>query len=381
MSGGAGVLFAAWGSLGDLHPTLAMAVELKRRGHAPAVATLPQHRAAVTDAGLAFFPLRPALPDDGLLRRLTQGGRAGLQRLWHKLILPALRDACDDLTAAVAAMADCRLLVSHPLTPAVRLVAERLGLPWLATVLRPAGLEADAPRRPAWLPDWLRRLRSPEPPQGCPPRGVLALFPPELCPPRPDHPPATRWVGFPCLRGGEPLPAAVLDFLDHGQPPLVFCLGAGSDACHAAALAAMRLGRRAVLLTGGGAVGVPLPASLLSLPQAAHDLLLPRAAAVIHHGGLGTTAQALRAGKPQLILPRGAEADDLARRCRGLGVAQVLDGSPPPPRRLAAALAGLLADAVLARQASTFGEALAHRDGAAAAADVVEPLLAAASLP
>lgn len=382
------MLLAAWGPVGEVRPTLAMALELQRRGHAPAVATAPQHRAAVTDAGLAFYPLRPALPEDGLLRRLSQDGRDGLQHLWHKLILPALHDACDDLMAAVAAVANCRLLVSHPLTPAVRLVAERLGLPWLATVLRPSGLEPIQGHVLHWLPHWLGPLlgQRPEPPPRCPPQGVLALFPPELCPPRPDHPPATRWTGFPCFPADEPLAAEVVDFLDHGQPPLVFSLGTGSDACHTAALAALRLGRRAVLLTGGEPVGVPLPASMLSLPQAGHDLLLPRAAAVIHHGDLDTTTQALCAGRPQLILPRGADSRDLARRCRGLGVARVLDGQvfggrPPSPRRLAATLAELLADAGIARQAGAFGQVLAHRDGATAAADAIEQLLAAASHP
>lgn len=416
----AGILFATWGSLGDVHPTLAIAGELRRRGHAPAVATLAMHRDAVTAAGLEFFPLRPEVPSDApsvrrLVARLFDRWN-GPRHLWSKLVLPALRDAYDDLMAAVSAMADCRLLVSHPLTPAVRLVAEKLGLPWLATVLQPAGLlsvfdppavppldriQPWAARHPALARlllrlgraatrDWGRQVSRVRRDVGLPPceanpalegqyspHGVLALFPPELCPPRPDHPPATLWTGLPLYHGGETPPAELLDFLDHGQAPLLFTLGSSAvwvagDFFRSAALAAQRLGRRALLLTGGETVGVPLPASMMALPYAPHGLVMPRAAAVVHHGGVGTTAQALRAGKPQLIVPHGLDQPDNARRCCALGVAQVLDRRKVTPRRLADHLAGLLDDDALARRAADFGERLAQRDGASEAADAIE---------
>lgn len=415
----AGVLFAAWGSLGDLHPSLAIAAELRRRGHRPAIATLSLHREAVDRAGFDFFPLRPQPPaDPQAVRQLVTRlfGAGGPAYAWTRLVLPALRDAYDDLMAAAQAMTDCRLLVAHPLTPAVRLVAERLGLPWLASVLQPAGLVSahDLPAVPPLvglhpllarhpglarlvirlgrltMRGWGRRVDAVRRDVGLPargenpaiegymsPHGVLAMFPEILCPPQPDHPPNTVWTGFPLYRGdAATLPGELSDFLDAGQPPILFTLGSSAvwtagDFHRNAVLAARKLGRRALLLTGGQPVGVPLPASMMAVPYAPHALVMPRAALVVHHGGIGTAAQALLAGKPQLIVPFGMDQPDNARRCRALGVAGVLPRSRATPDRLAGALARVLDDPAPGLRATELGERLRRVDGAAAAADVI----------
>jgi rhamnosyltransferase subunit B len=118
-----------------------------------------------------------------------------------------------------------------------------------------------------------------------------------------------------------------------------------------------------------------LPANVFAAGYVPHSLVFPHAEAIIHHGGVGTTAQALRAGKPQLITPfAGDQPDNAMRMCR-LGVARQLAPNAYVPRRAAADLAELTRDSGVRLRASQIGRSVAAERGAEVAADLIEALL------
>lgn len=211
---------------------------------------------------------------------------------------------------------------------------------------------------------------------------MAALFPETFRLPGAELPPGTVAAGFVFYDGAahRPAPVELTDFLDSGAAPVVFTLGVeaarhAGDFFRVGIAAAERLGRRAVVLVGDHAtLGTPPSAGTAVVAYAPHGMLLPRAAAVVHHGGIGTAAQALRAGKPQLIVPFGGDQGDIARLCRSHGVAEVLERRHYRVGTVAKALSRLLADEATARRAAVLSRELA-RDGARRAADAVETVL------
>jgi UDP:flavonoid glycosyltransferase YjiC (YdhE family) len=111
------------------------------------------------------------------------------------------------------------------------------------------------------------------------------------------------------------------------------------------------------------------------MPYAPHARLFPRAAAIVHQGGIGTTARALASGRPSLVVPYSHDQPDNAARCRRLGVALTLARDRYRADRAARALAALPADGAMARRAAALAAALASERGAAVAADAIEAAL------
>ena len=133
------ILMATLGSLGDLHPTLALGLELQARGHDVTVASTGFYREKVEDLGLEFRSLRPNWdPTDQDLIAQCEDLKSGPEVLFRKLVLPQLRDTYEDLLAASEGgdlMAD--LMIAGELVFAAPLVAEKLGLRWVSEILSP----------------------------------------------------------------------------------------------------------------------------------------------------------------------------------------------------------------------------------------------------
>lgn len=408
-------LLATAGSLGDLHPYIAVARALIERGHRATIATAEDHRNAIEAAGVDLAPIRPSAADFGdyqaLVARLFDA-RRGPEYLWREVVVPHLRSAYEDLSRA-ADGAD--LLVSHPLTVTLPLVAQRRGLPWVATVLAPLSFMS------AWNPPvlapapWLRKLRAlgPTPYRlvfdllkrsvrsweaplrelrreiGLPaardlamfegqfsPLRNLALFDPQLARPQPDWPANVRVCGAAIYDGAAPdatLLHEVERFLAEGEPPIVFALGSSAvwiagDFWDRAAAAAEQLGRRAMLVTGP-ATPANLPPGVRAFPYLPYSTVFPRAVAVVHQAGIGTLAQAMRAGPPQLIVPVAFDQPDNAHRAAALGIARIVPFKRATASRLASELAKLLEQPSYAREARAVAEALTTVDGAGCAAE------------
>ncbi len=425
------ILFTTLGSLGDLHPYLALGQELQRRGHGVGIATLALFQDRVEAAGLTFHLLRGTTmeqPTPALMRRVLHS-RAGVRYIVRELVAPAIRTAYAD-TLAAAQGAD--LLVAHPLTFATRLVAERLRLPWLSTQLAPTGLPSayDPPLLPGlgWLrrvgagprvyravlrfADWQTRLwlRPVDalreelglPDRGNPlfagghsPHGVLALFSPLLAQPQPDWPAQVTVTGFPFFAQTGAVDAALEKWLAAGPAPVIFTLGSSAVMApglfFAESMAAARRLRVRALLVGHAphrAVNPAEPGALavggsvldndpdmFAAPYASYAATFPRGAVVVHQGGVGTTAEALRAGRPMLVVPFGVDQPDNAARVERLGVARVLRRGRYRAERVAAALQVLLEDAAYQSRAAQAGLMVRGEDGAGVAAGAIEAVL------
>lgn len=419
------IVLATFGSFGDLHPYLAVALALKARGHRAVIATSALYREKVLATGLDFAALRPDLPAPGsdpeLIRRLMDPAR-GTERIVREVFMPAVRPMFEDLLTACAG-AD--VLVSHPLVyPAPVVVAKTPGLRWASSHLAPIGFLSahDPPVLPPF--PWSERLRPLGPAfhralfglakrasdpwakplaelraeHGLPsipalmfdgahsPALVLAMFSAHFAAVQPDWPPQTRATGFPFydrLNDDAGLSPELARFLDAGPPPVVFTLGTSAVQTagdfFAESLAAVEtLGRRAVLLVGNdprNRPARPVPDNVILADYAPYSELFPRAAAVVHQGGIGTTSQALRAGVPALVVPFSHDQPDNAARVRRLGVGRVLPRTRYRAKRVAEELSTLLGSEACAQAARELGERIHQENGAETAAQIIEGLL------
>jgi UDP:flavonoid glycosyltransferase YjiC (YdhE family) len=415
------ILLATFGSLGDLHPYIAVGRALKARGHIARIATSSDYRAAVEAEGLEFAPVAPSLAGLGTPQELAQrvsDPLLGTRVLVQELLMPHLRESHRQLCEAAA---DADLLLSHPLTFMLQVVAAQLRKPWLSTVLAPASfISRDDP--PAMAPinslqiarrlgPWMyrplmhmirRTVRGWEQPLhdyrrelGLPasdkvmvfdgqfsPMGTLALFDAALMRPQPDWPPHTRICGA-ALHDGAVADPQVLGqlraFLAAGDPPIVFALGSSAvwlagGFWSAAIEAARQLGRRAILVTGATQLA-RLPASVGAFGYLPYSQVFPHACAVVHQAGIGTLSQALRAGRPQLITPVFFDQPDNAARTVRLGVARSLPFRRVTAARLVRQLRPLLARPTYANAARDLATRLNSIDGAAVAAAYISEAL------
>jgi UDP:flavonoid glycosyltransferase YjiC (YdhE family) len=190
-------------------------------------------------------------------------------------------------------------------------------------------------------------------------------------------------VGFPFFDshsgGPEVLGPALTEFLEEGPPPIVFTLGTFAvlgpgDFYARAAEVARALGRRAVLLTGEAAAP-RADGDIFRCGYVPHSLLFPRAAVIVHHGGVGTTGQALRAGKPQLIVPHMGDQHDHAHRIERLGVGLSLKARQFAIRRAVPRINRLLDQPSYREQACRVGRIVAQERGADNAAAAIADLL------
>jgi len=412
------------GTFGDINPLIAIALELKRRGHQPVMAVPAVYGPKIVPLGLEFHPIRPDLdPHNTLLAEMVYDVRKGTERGLREFLFPALRETYADLTAAVTTPARADLMLLGELNYAGPIVAEMTGIPWASYVLAPLSFFSayDPPVLPMYprlaradkaVPGMgrvIRRLarfvsrRWPQPVYDLrrelglergpnplfdakhSPGLVLALFSRVLGQEQPDWPPNTRITGF-CFydadAGNAALPEHLEKFLLAGPPPLVFTLGsaavlAAGKFYEFGAKAAERLGLRAVLLIGSDDRNRPrhkLPSTICVAEYAPYSALFSRASIIIHQGGVGTTAQCLRAGKPMLIMPYSHDQPDNARRMRRLKVARILQRTYFTPLRVVRKLRLLLENPLYARRAQQVALRVRTEDGVATACNALEEL-------
>jgi len=187
------------------------------------------------------------------------------------------------------------------------------------------------------------------------PQGVLGLFPDWFAPPQSDWPSQLSLTGFPLFdeAGFHEMDAGLQDFLAAGEAPVVFTPGStmleGQTFFLTAMQALRKLGRRGIFLTKDAQQVPPLPPEILLRPYVPMSTLLPRSAALVHHGGIGTTALAFAAGIPQLATPFAHDQFDNSARLERLGCGVRLD-APAQAQPLTEALQHLLESPEVAAQ-------------------------------
>jgi rhamnosyltransferase subunit B len=409
------IVFCTFGSLGDIHPVLSLAREMKRRGHSPVIAANAVYCQFIESEGVAFRPVRPDVDvsDPAILRR-AMDRRNGARYIFGELILPRIRETYED-TAAVAKDAD--MIVTHPVTLAALLLARKSGIPWTSIALSPVSLfsiydppvftgvpfaEKLATFGPAFQRVFLKTMaflfepiwkpfRTLEKDLGLPllpnaliwpPQSnlVLGLFSPVLGPPQRDWPSNAHATGFPFFEHGNGNSAELQQFLDAGEPPIVFTLGSAAVGAAGgffkqSAEAAHSLGQRAVPLVGRDPRNQPLgklPPGIIAVPYAPHAAVFPRASVVVHQGGIGTTGEAMCAGRPMLVVPYSHDQPDHAARLRRLGVARSIPRERYNSAIVAREIAALLRDKSYAERAADIGARVRAETGLAKACDLLE---------
>ena len=419
------ILILTYGTRGDVQPFIALARALDAAGHHTVLAIPTAFASLAKPYGVRVFPTdngdMPLLqrPD---VRAAMETGFDSVQRIRQitavtrrSLMVPLLRD----MAAAAAEGAD---LVVHPPSNPAHHLAELLGVPSVFVGLQPVWVPTRQFANPSlnaipWLPplpqvlnratyamrwkpfpglasSWRRHLL------GLPrrrgqhnmlrqadgrPTTVLHAFSRHLLPAPTDYPHWVHTIGswhLPAAPDWTP-PQRLTDFLAAGDPPVSigFSSMVGADPHRTGCIvieATRQAGVRAVLLTGwGGIQADQLGDDVLLLDQVPFDWLFPRMAAIVHHGGSGTTAEALASGRPQVVCPFLLTEDQLfwAHRLHAVGVA----GAPIPQSKLtvdglAAAIRGALTDRAMIARAQQLGEQVRSENGLARAVEILETL-------
>jgi rhamnosyltransferase subunit B len=419
------ILINTFGSLGDVHPYIALARGLIARGHGVTIATSAGYGSRIERTGVAFHPVRPDLEDFGPIAEVARrvyDPRAGSEYIIRHLLLPRLADTFDDLQAAVPGT---DLLLTHALSYAGHLLARSRRIPWLSTILSPmVFLSAyDPPILPPapWLQSlfrlsppvyrgvfralkattrsWSQPIRDLVRARGLPPQeedplfegqfspyGTLAMFSSLMAVAQRDWPAHTHITGFAMHDEGEPSGIArerLHAFLAAGPAPLVFTLGSSAiydarDFYRDSVQIAQRLGRRALLLTGDvpeNARLPELPADILAVDYVPYSEVFAHAAAIVHQGGIGTLAQGLHAGRPMLVVPFSHDQPDNAERAQRLGVARTLRRARFSVQSACAQIEVLLSEQRYVDACRRVQQALRKEDGVGAACDRIEQVL------
>ena len=398
------VLITTWGSLGDINPYLAVAQELNKRNATVTIACNTHHQALIESKGHTFLAIRPHFIADAQFTRKAMDEYTGGRYLLRDFLMPAIRESYTDTLAAIPGH---DVLVSHIATFGAPLAARATGIPWVSTVLAPVsffsqqdpsvltvGLRGLRQRSPAvtrivnslskrYVNRWAAPIRRLQAELGQPstrspifegqhsPLSVIGLFSRHFAAPQSDWPAQAIATGFP-LSPAAILPPAIEQFLASGPPPIVFTLGSSAVLTPGKFFQlAQELRYRAILVAGPEAADIPSTPDVLAVEYAPHSAVFPHAAAIVHQAGIGTTAEALRSGKPSLIVPFAHDQPDNAARCERLGVARVLGRGQLSAKSLKRELDLLLANAAYKSAALEFASKIQREDGAAEAARLI----------
>ena len=420
------IVLTTIGSFGDLHPKIAIALELQKRGHDVVFATHKEYQDKIEALGFEFHRMRPdntALNDPQEMARMMDL-KTGTEYVIKNWVCANLRETYTDL---MDSSKGADFIVAGEGVVAARLVAEKLKIPWAFAVLQPAsflsvydpsvlpvlpflarlrGLGSLANRGIIHLSkvlskSWaepihqLRRELELPPLAGNPfiddkysPYLVLALFSSVFAKPQPDWAKNTVLTGFAFYDGSESateLAPELQQFLDGGDPPIVFTLGSAAVMApgrfyQESVQATKQLNRRAVLLMGKNTPPKDLPENIFATSYVPYSQIFSRACAIVHQGGIGTTAQALRTGCPTLVMPYSHDQPDNAARVERLGTSRTIPRKQYTAKRVARQLYELLENPHYAAKASAVGGAIRADNGVDVACDAIETQLQAAAI-
>ena len=402
------------GSGGDVHPYIGLGRALQARGHAVILFGAEPQREVVQRNGIEFVATVTAEEYHAAIMNpdLFHPHR-GLGTVLN-MIEPALDRSIQMLEERY--VPGETMLVGHPLSFYARILEDQHQIPAATIHLAPSSIRSahqvpalppgiDISRLPLFLKQafwYLIDWRAVDPliapvinqrrtARGLPPvkrifqdwvnspQMVIGLFPDWFGPRQPDWPAGFHHASFPLWddAGGDHMDLELTAFLDAGSPPVVATPGTANRHATsyfaAVARACENLGLRAVFLTGYPEQLPPnLPGTTMVRKYIPFSEILPRAAAFIHHGGIGSLAQGFAAGVPQLIMPMAFDQPDNALRATRLGVARWLSPAKFTPERVAQKLNELIGHAPIKRAAATWRDHLRESNGIATACDLLE---------
>ncbi|MEK6701871.1 MAG: glycosyltransferase [Planctomycetota bacterium] len=416
------VLLASVGSHGDINPFIAIGRALAARGHDAVLMANPYYKGQIEEAGagLRFAPMGEFL-DLKLLHQSHPDIMHPRKGFWA--VLGMIRDGARDAFTSITEMATGGwvpdVIVHHHICLGAAWAAERLGVARAATVLAPAMwlAHADTSCMYSWMPlkqaavfRWLmlaaarpamrllidRPLHSVRRELGLPPaRNLyvsatlegelnLGMWSPTLREPfgiAGGDPPEGVVCGFPWHDRHDEQESSsdeVERFLKEGEPPILFSLGTAAvhvagDFYQSAADACAILGRRGLLLVGPGRLPpARMPEGTRAFEYVPFSRVMPRCAVNVHHGGIGSTGQGMRAGRPTVVIPHAHDQFDNAARLKRHGLSATLRRPKVTPASLAMAIRSVLDDPKASERAALVARRLADEDGALRAAIEIE---------
>ncbi|MEM9507982.1 MAG: glycosyltransferase [Cyanobacteria bacterium P01_E01_bin.35] len=415
------IVITTIGSLGDLHPKIAIALELRKRGHKLIFATHQEYQAKIEALGFKFYRIRPdntALNDPDEMAQMMDLKR-GTEYVIRNWICASLHETYADL---ISCCQDADLIIAGEGVIAARLVAEKLELPWVLVVLQPISFLSlyDPPVIPifpqlsrlskfASVINWgiiqlsklitkswadpvhqLRQKLQLPPLTGNPfiddkysPYLVLATFSSVLAKPQPDWAENTVITGCAFYDGSQEnsqLAPELKQFLNAGSAPIIFTLGSAAvmspGKFYLESIAAAKiLNHRAVLLIGNNSSPSGLTSDIIAQDYAPYSQIFPYAKVIVHQGGIGTTTQALRAGCPTLIMPYSHDQPDNAARVKRLGTSRTITRKHYSARKVAQELNKLLTNPDYKTQATAVSKIIQAENGVQVACNAIEKQL------
>ena len=412
------VLIFSFGTRGDIEPYAAFAARLVAEGHHAVLAVPASYQSMLQGTGVEFASVGSQMdhvmregmsgvigPAEALriIPRMTDAMRVSLKEQWEtaQRVMPAV-------------------LVSHPKALGGFHIAERLGIPFVASLPLPfltptaafpvpfvtAALPARmnrltyqfnrftgvayggmintfrtrqlGMRRASRVSDYLHAA-------GGRPVPVLYPFSRHVVPVPPDYPASAHVTGYWFREAEQNVwtpPRELASFLEQGGPVIYVGFGSMGFGRQAAARGKVLLealqtsGVRAVVATGWGGISLESSDQVLALDEVPHSWLFPRVAAVVHHGGSGTTAAGLRAGRPTLVCPVLGDQPFWGSRVRALGVGPApLALRHATPEKLAQRIKELVSTETFARQAATVQEGIRTEDGTGTAVEILQGIV------
>ena len=409
------VLLPTMGSAGDVHPFIALGAALQARGHRATILTNPIFQAVIETQGLGFLAVGTAEAANTAIAN---------PELWHlrkgfSVIAQVIVPAIAETYRLIEKHADSRTVVAFSsLAFGARLAQEKLGVPGASVHLQPSVIRTLVDQgmmgnvrlsaaRPRWFKQGLfrlidalildRRLKAPvnelRASLGLPrvdrvmhrwmhsPQMVIAFFPAWFAAPQPDWPPNTHAVGFPLWDAdGEAAPLAEAeDFLSAGPAPILFTPGSAGSTMQRffaeSVKAASRLGLRAMLVTNyPEQVPKKLPRGMRVFGYLPFSQVLPRAALLVYHGGVGTLAQGIKASVPHLVVPHGYDQFDSGWRIEQLGLGRSIPETRYRASRVARAIEDILGDLEAPQRRAQCAARINSADAVARACELIESL-------
>ena len=417
------VLLPTIGSAGDVLPFVALGLALQARGHRATILTNPLFQDLIEGQGLGFLPVgtledaRAAIADPDLWHP-----RKGFQVVARRAILPAMAE----IYRLIERHAGPRTVIaSSGIALGSRIAQERLGVPMATVHLQPsiirslvdsgmAGNVRISASQPMWfkraffrLADWLLIDRALKDPVNAfratlhlPPidrvmyrwlhseQLVIGFFPDWFAPRQPDWPPVTHLVGFPLWDSERPGPIApeAEEFLRGGEPPVIFTPGSAGATMHRyfreSVAAARDLGVRAMLVTNyPDQIPGTLPPHIRAFGYLPFSGVLPRAALLVYHGGIGTLSQTVRAGIPHLVVPNGHDQFDNGFRIERLGLGRSIPQTGYRARAVVGAIRDLLEDREVRARCRDYSRRIDSDAALTRAAELIESLAAPSNPP
>jgi len=357
------ILLVTIGSSGDVYPFLALAVGLKKRGHHVTLVTSMYFEEVINNESIKFIPVGSSEDYLNIIQNPDLWDPQKSMKFYGTEVVGQLIRPMYEIITGYMDNNEDAILIAQGLVFAAQTAHEMYGYPFVSLHLQPGVFRSvyDMPLLSGWFPRPLLKLifnlldKLLLDPALTPslnefraelglgpikniadqwihsPQKTIGLFEEWFAPIQPDWPPQTELTGFVFYdpNADDPLPTKVSEFLDAGEAPIVFTPGTsykhGEDFFNASVEACQILGKRGILLTKyGKQIPKDLPQSIKYFDYVPFGSLLPHAAALVHHGGVGTLAQALKAGIPQLIRPVAQDQPDNAARLVKLGVASSL---------------------------------------------------------